>query len=380
MKPSLSVLVVILASLTLGLAQEPLAQLRLRGGTLLWQGGFPPYDIQSSADLFAWKDEAKARASWFVPTDSSPKRFFRVRGSASAPWGKALGQWRVMEGEFGLPLAKHRLKSLWDWFEPLGGPAKDTPANYFRSLVVRLAFLDGSDIITHGGPLESLPAGSVEANGQILNVAWNFGEGFPQRSYSLRMEFPYPVDKPRTKSPLLSDASVRLRCSYGTPQPEFSQEGEAKATLQDECDLVEVVEKPDGFWLPQDRPIKVSGGNSQRIEALPTIGNFLREGNPVFILKTPILVQWKKPTVVTGLTIEPFTMSSRFSQTYAPFHHNFVETLYLEPALEPGISPSILAELRARDIRFIRPMQPTAFPEQPASLEVIGFDGKVRKL
>ena len=42
-----------------------------------------------------------------------------------------------------------------------------------------------------------------------------------------------------------------------------------------------------------------------------------------------------------------------FSQTYRPGHHNFAEEFLFEPRLEEGISPEILAELEAQDIRLI---------------------------
>jgi hypothetical protein len=83
---------------------------------------------------------------------------------------------------------------------------------------------------------------------------------------------------------------------------------------------------------------------------------------------------------VTGLTTEPIELRGHFSQSYYPFHHNFVETVYLEPQLEPGISEVILAELRDQNIWLIVSTQPTAFPNSESTLQVIGFDHKLRQL
>ncbi len=64
------------------------------------------------------------------------------------------------------------------------------------------------------------------------------------------------------------------------------------------------------------------------------------------------LKRWKS-TVIEGLTIEPIVLEGYWSQTYRPTHHNIVEHLLFEPRLEPGISPTVLEELKGKDIRFV---------------------------
>ena len=41
------------------------------------------------------------------------------------------------------------------------------------------------------------------------------------------------------------------------------------------------------------------------------------------------------------------------AQTYHPGHHNFFEEFIFDPHLEPGIDPTILSELAARNIRAL---------------------------
>jgi hypothetical protein len=67
---------------------------------------------------------------------------------------------------------------------------------------------------------------------------------------------------------------------------------------------------------------------------------------------TAPLVAWKE-TQITGLTTEPLTLRGYYSQSYRPEHHNFSENFLFEPALEPGIPPSRVAELDARNVRYI---------------------------
>src|SRR5262249_30929951 len=67
---------------------------------------------------------------------------------------------------------------------------------------------------------------------------------------------------------------------------------------------------------------------------------------------TAPLVAWKE-TRIEGLTSEPILLHDYFSQTYRPQHHNFSEDFLFEPALEPGISPTVISELEGKNIHFI---------------------------
>jgi len=67
---------------------------------------------------------------------------------------------------------------------------------------------------------------------------------------------------------------------------------------------------------------------------------------------TAPLSRWVE-TVIEGYTTEPIVLHGWYSQTYRPEHHNFSEHFIFEPQLEPGISPQILSELWAKNIRLI---------------------------
>jgi hypothetical protein len=55
-----------------------------------------------------------------------------------------------------------------------------------------------------------------------------------------------------------------------------------------------------------------------------------------------------------------FSLSSTFSQTYYPGHHNFIEILVLDPGLEPGIDPALLESMESENIRGWIVMQDSA--------------------
>jgi hypothetical protein len=62
--------------------------------------------------------------------------------------------------------------------------------------------------------------------------------------------------------------------------------------------------------------------------------------------------EWKETTVLV-LASRPIVLRSGFSQTYAVTHRNAVDWILIEPRLEPGMGPLILAELEKSNIKAI---------------------------
>ena len=60
-------------------------------------------------------------------------------------------------------------------------------------------------------------------------------------------------------------------------------------------------------------------------------------------------VRWGT-TTITGLIAQTITLTSPWSQTSRPEHHNFGVQLLFEPRLEPGIDPAIVDALEAIDV------------------------------
>lgn len=346
--------------------------------TLSWSGGTPPFQLQQSSDLSEWNDVADPVDSNEIIIGSAESlRFFRVRSLSSSPDLEGyVGQLRVAEGEFGEPLARHRLKSIWDVYYPQGDPANLTALDFFNSVIVKLEILEGTERTIITAPLNEFPQATVTHSEKSIRSEWSTGMGDDQRDYTLEMTFRFDVSQ-RRPSIHLSDPSYQLTCRYARPQLLIDRSGDLGETQEDEVELVEVADNSNApaWW---QRQIEVSKGGvtvDSRYEiGVPNLG-----GGPAFIFKTPLLTQWDR-SVVTGLTTEPIELTSRFSQSYYPFHHNFVETVYLEPRLEPGISEAILAELRDQNIWMIVPTQPTAFPNSESTLQLIGFDNKLRQL
>jgi len=81
-------------------------------------------------------------------------------------------------------------------------------------------------------------------------------------------------------------------------------------------------------------------------------------------------------TRLTGLTTNVIVLRDYYSQTYRPGHHNFSEEFIFEPRLEPGLSPSTLAELNASNIQFLHVHW---HGENRVTFTVFRLDGSIRR-
>ena len=77
----------------------------------------------------------------------------------------------------------------------------------------------------------------------------------------------------------------------------------------------------------------------------------------------------KMRTRIDGLTTEPILLTNYYSQTFGAGHLGAGHQFLFEPRLEPGLSASILSQLDAMDIRFIR-------VSQPGNWKVLQFMGR----
>jgi hypothetical protein len=341
---------------------------------LQWEGAAPPFEIESSTGLAGWKRVLQTMESSASAPAGDTAAFFRIRGEEPVG-GVFLGQLRVDEGEFGKPLARHRLKSLWDFHLPADGTASSIPQVFFQQLTLRLVYREGDGLKTFTGTLAELPGAVVTTEARKMTVAWTFGKDDDKRDYVLELSFRYDIDT-RQRTIHLSDPSYKLTCTYATSRPEAEYAGELTMvnTRVDSVSLYQLADQKPPAWLQRDARFRVDRV-SFRFQY--DLGIPMLEGSPAFIWKTPILDQWHGSTV-SGLTSEPLVITDRFSQTYKPGHHNFVEDFWIEPALIPGLAAETLEELREANIRFIVATHPSAFPESPSTMKLVGFDLKVR--
>ena len=370
----------------LGLAPHAICQIQIESVSrsenqlkLEWSGGMPPFQLEQSVDLQEWKPTGTTTESLEATIDMEEGQiFYRIQGATDIELGEHVGQLRVDQGEFGLPLARHRQKSIWDFYLPKEGATQHNAEGYFADLIVKIQYLDGTDMRNLTTRFGNISASEFVGVDKTLTTTFTLGSGDNLRECTLEMKFPYEVKKNRLFEPFhLSDPQYKWTCRYKQPVREVDRSGKSVETREDVNGLVEIADDQNapGWW---NRAFEITK-NGVTVDTRFTIGVPNYRGQPAFIFKTPLLTKWDR-TVITGLTTEPIELKSRFSQTYLPFHHNFVETVYLDPSLEPGIPEDVLSELRNMDVRFIIATNPSAFPEQNPTLGIMGFDGAIRKL
>ena len=94
---------------------------------------------------------------------------------------------------------------------------------------------------------------------------------------------------------------------------------------------------------------------------------------------TPTSVQFKQ-TRIEGLTTEPIVLTGFFSQSVGGGSHLCPKYFLFEPALEPGISQTILDELKDKNVKYIyyttgaRECRPTEWEDTPPKIILYGFD------
>jgi hypothetical protein len=200
---------------------------------------------------------------------------------------------------------------------------------------------------------------------------WSIGTGAERRDFELRTELPQGTATGQAPVLTLADLPLRLSVRYATPQPgvQWTFDGPKPTNV-----LTETVVLEPRRTLTSTAPLQ----ERKAVAGAVTVNTaFYWPAPPSKGIgeKTAPLVQWKS-TRIDGLTSQPIELHGDFSQTYRPGHHNFSEEFIFEPALEPGMDPAVLGELRAAKIQMIYVL--TNF--DVARIFIVGTDGSFRPL
>jgi len=267
----------------------------------------------------------------------------------------------VVQGEFGDMMARHRLKSVWK-FHSWGLVGDELPDDPAGLLNVDLEFIHNRKIVHYDGLMSDLPGAEVTMSGRDLKVDWYWGEDALRVDYQLHFNFLYDLRRRTTPFLNLGDAEIELTARYATAQPKIDLFRENFGTTHE-----------DSVTLADIDPVNLGGGfpnfswkrnvNSKSSGLSVTsdfyIGSYKIRGETPWILKTPVLQEWED-ILLDFAGYGEFSLSSTFSQTYYPGHHNFIEILVLDPGLEPGIDPALLESMESENIRGWIVMQDSA--------------------
>lgn len=353
--------------------------------TFDWLGGHGPYIVETSSDLSTWSALGDPVAGTTVTLPAyADDSTYRLRDlDPNDSHGNLLGLVQTDQGEFGELLGRHRLKTRL-WLYTTKGPPHTAPAftaaEYFRKLIAVRQYVEADRVRTWTGPLESLGTVATPTNTR-MTLSWSDGTGADQRNFTLTLEFPYPHSASRTQAPLASDPRYELRATYASPQPEFDYDGAgliiSRNTTTESTALYELDPNNGTSPFPAPRQYTVRDGGATISlhfqEGLP-----LLEGSPPWIWKTFILDRWLSPSSATGASLPAFTTDSWFARTLKPGHHNFVEFVLVDPALDPSLSEATRAALRQANIQFIYTFKDLDIGVNTDEIRFIGFDFTLR--
>lgn len=352
--------------------------------TVNWHGGHGPFLVETATDSGHWSAQGDpvAGTSLTLPGFASRAMYRIVDLDADDRQGSLLGLIQTDQGEFGPLLGRHRLKTRL-WLYSTKGPPHTSPtftaADYFRTLIVVRQYLEAGRVRTWTGALESLGTVATPSNSR-MTVTWSDGAGETRRTFVLSLTFPYPLANSRTTAPLASDPRYELSCTYATPQPEFDYDDSGmiltQTTRQETTALYQLDPKNGTSPFPAPRQYTVSDSGAQVnlhfLEGVP-----LLEGSPPFIWKTYILDRWLSPSTGSG-SLPGFSTDSWFARTLHPGHHNFVETVLLEPALDPAVADTTRTTLQAANIRYIYTFKDLDIGVNTDDIRYVGFDNHLR--
>ncbi|MDO8969290.1 MAG: hypothetical protein Q7U74_01295, partial [Saprospiraceae bacterium] len=226
--------------------------------------------------------------------------------------------------------AIHRLKSQWN-FQTRNLPLTSSNLTACFYTNVEMEFLDDSTM----GRLAGAPNQWSNAWHSGFSDGWSMGSGTNRRDLTLSLSMD-PFDLPTGTVPVsLSDFKISLTANYAVPHDGAT---------------VETVYLVPARTITAEYPIQSVTFSANGVTLVATVYR-----DKIKLPCAPSFVAFKESTI-TGLTTEPIVLQGYYSQTRQLRNgaHNGWDEFLFEPALEPGLSPNLLQELRAANIRFIR--------------------------
>lgn len=280
---------------------------------------------------------------------------------------KEPAEYVVLQGEFGDVFANHRLKSRWHLqTRNLWLTTENLDASLYDSASLEYVADGVTGMLT--GPPSQWPQASysykpptggtlrpddptgwsdiIPTDG-IATDTWKIADVANPRTYRLSTGNIPALVSPRASAVLTARdlGYLSLEVEYERPVLQWDWEGPTMTT-RDQVWLCPAFE-PSSEDLLQNRRFEGLDGVTIEVSFYwppypkgPTAGY------------TAPLARWVE-TKIAGYTSEPIELRGEYSQTYRPEHHNFAEHFLFEPQVEQGLSPATLAELKAKDIRYI---------------------------
>ncbi len=272
----------------------------------------------------------------------------------------------VRQAEGDNVFASHRLKSVWNLHT---ANLRLAPTNLAGGIYTTgtCEFVESGAIQTLTGSLSTWPNASNAPSGTINS--WTTGTGATRRAWQLQTALITNVSGAQPPVFTQADFPREVSVTYATPMPVLDWMGGA-ATVTNETVRLEPRPALSPDAILQERLLVRTN-----LATIQTKFYWPKEPEGILIYTAPLL-QFAE-TRITGLTTEAIVLTNAYSQTYGPGHHNFSEEFIFEPRLEPGLSPSTLAELQAANIHLIYVHWQLG---GNTTWRVVGLDNKIRPL
>lgn len=248
----------------------------------------------------------------------------------------------VEQGEFGDPMAIHRLKSRWG----------------LRSRSVRIGDAAlASSIHTNVSVLVAASSGVIGlSNGLSGWTGYAYGtntDGFEEafvleQGTRLTLKTSVPRLIPAANPPFLFPADLDrwLVADYARPRAAIGWD-EWGTVTNEVARLVRQIPLTPGSQLQTRRMT-----NQTKTLSIETRFYWPERRRGIDAGYTAPNIGFVE-TRITGLTIEPMVLTSYWSQTYSPEHHNFAEHFIFEPHLDERVTAGQKAELEHAGIRML---------------------------
>jgi len=277
----------------------------------------------------------------------------------------------TLQGRGSNVFTNHRLKSRWT-IEPrsLWLSEENLKSCIYGGMTIEYA-AEGAvrqltcELPSLPGARHTYEAPESEFDQYDLTDDWRFPDLCNRRAYRLKTT---PLFETFVPDPVvtLDDLRLRIEVDYGTPVPVSDADMATTETTP-----LYVPWEPTGQDVPEECSF-----NDPNTGVSITARFYVRWG---WGWGSPASIQFSQ-TRIEGLTSEPIVLTGYFSQSVGGGSHLCPKNFLFEPGLEPGISPQVLAELKAKNVRLVycttgaRECRATEWEDTLPFIRLYGFD------
>jgi len=275
-----------------------------------------------------------------------------------------------LQGRGSNVFTSHRLKSRWT-LKPKNIQLSEDDLQQCIYDTVDIEYVADGQVRQISVELPSLPGAEHiyeksewEFSQYSMTDTWRFADINNPRTYRLRTE---PLFQSIVKDPIVTPDDLRIGLEVEYERP----------VLIDDVNTISTegaaLYQP---WEPTDQDVlEVCSLDDPNTGVFINIQFYARWGWG----GSPTSVRIER-TTIQGLTTEPIVLTGYYSQSFGGGSHLSPKDFLFEPALETGISQTILDELKARNVKYIyyttggRESRPTEWEDTPPQIILYGFE------